>query len=98
MLRILGHANYPGGGAGSPNNAAVILEGMIAAIPGHRFITEDFSVREILSGDVKVNSSLLTDIYLLSLAVRHGIGFLTLDQRIDPTLVAGGSNSFELLV
>jgi len=97
MLRILGHANYPGGGAGSPKDAAVILEGMIAAIPGHRFIPDDYSVREILDDQTTVASKALTDIYLLSLAIRHGIGFLTLDQRIDASLVGGGKAALELL-
>ncbi len=97
MLRILGHPNYPGGGADSPNDAAVILNGMIAAIPNHRFIPDDHSIREILSDDQSVSSSSLTDLYLLSLAVRHGIGFLALDRRIDPALIAGGEDSLKLL-
>lgn len=97
MLRILGHANYPGGGAGSPSDATIILEGMISAIPGHRFIPDDFSLREILDDATNVTSSSLTDIYLLSLAVRHSVGFLTLDRRINPTTVSGGNDALELL-
>ena len=97
MLRILGHVNYPGGGAHSPKDAAVILDGMISAIPGHRFISDDYSIREILGENTNVPSSSLTDMYLLALAVRHGLGFLTLDERINPALVHGGIDSFELL-
>jgi uncharacterized protein len=97
MLRILGHANYPGGGTGSPKDAVVILEGMISIIPGHRFILDDFSVLEILGYDTNVTSNSLTDIYLLSLAVRRGIGFLTLARRIDSKLVSGGNDTLEFL-
>lgn len=97
MLRILGHANYPGGGAEQPKDAAVILESMISMIPGHRFIPDDFSVLEILGSETNVSSNALTDIYLLSLAVRHGIGFLTLDQRIDSSIVSGGDDALEFL-
>ena len=80
-----------------PKDAAVILEGMISMILGLRFIPEDFSILEILGYDTNMTSNSLTDIYLLSLAVRHGVGFLALDRPIDSRLVSGGNDTLEFL-
>lgn len=88
FLRIYGHPNYPGG-SGSPAAAAAYLA-VMRALPGHRFLAEDFS---ILSKDIDIQSATsaqLTDLYLLALAVKHGAKFVTLDTQIDPAKVRGG--------
>jgi len=97
MLRILGHPNYPGGGASNPGRASVVLNGMIGSVPGHRFFADDISLLTQVPSLASAKSSQLTDIYLLALAVKHGAQFLTLDQKIDPSLVPGGSQAYEVL-
>lgn len=92
MLRILGHPNYPRG-PGSPEAAWVSLR-KILAIPGHRFLPDDFSLPEALPTLKGVSSGQLTDLYLVALAVRNDARFLTLDQRIDPRLVPGGAAAY----
>lgn len=89
FLRIYGHPNYPGG-PGSPVAAARDLAALRDR-PGHRFLPENFS---ILSPDIDLEGctpSQLTDLYLLALAVRHDAKFVTLDTRIDPARVRGGT-------
>lgn len=39
----------------------------------------------------------LTDTYLLGLAVKHGGQLVTFDTRIDPSLIPGGRRAFRLL-
>jgi len=89
FLRVYGHPNYPCG-PGSPMAAARDL-GHLRDRPGHRFLADDFS---ILAPGIDLESatpSQLTDLYLLALAVRHNAKFITLDRRIDPARVNGGS-------
>jgi toxin-antitoxin system PIN domain toxin len=89
FLRIYGHPNYPGG-PGSPAAAARVLS-VLRDRPGHRFLTDDFS---ILAPGIELQSatpSQLTDLYLLALAVRQDAKFVTLDTRIDPARVIGGT-------
>lgn len=97
LLRILGNPRYPGNGAGSPETAATALRGMIAAVPGHQFLADDISLLSALASLEGVTSAQLTDVYLVALAVTHGIRFLTLDQSVDPALVAGGARAVDIL-
>lgn len=92
FLRILGHSSYAMG-PGSPEGAATILQGM-KNVAGHRFLPDDFSLPEALPTLKGVTSAQLTDLYLLALAVRNGAWFLTLDRRIDPSLVPGGAAAY----
>jgi len=88
-LRVYGHPNYPCG-PGSPVAAARDLA-VLRDRPGHRFLTGNFS---ILAPDIDLEGctpSQLTDLYLLALAVRHDAKFVTLDTRIDPARVKGGT-------
>lgn len=97
LLRILGNPKYPGNGAGSPEGAAVALRGMIAAVPGHRFLPDNISLVQVLPSLSGIRSAHLTDVYLLALAIDHGARFLTLDRRIDPALVPGGPPVYQRL-
>lgn len=95
FLRVYGHPNYPEG-PGSPGKAARDLL-VLRDRPGHRFLSEDFS---ILSPDIELDGSSpsqLTDLYLLALAVRHDAKFVTLDARIDPARVKGGSSALVVI-
>jgi toxin-antitoxin system PIN domain toxin len=92
VLRILGQPSYPGG-PGSPEGALISFR-QILAIPGHRFLADDFSLPDAVPTLQGVSSGQLTDIYLLALAARNGARFLTLDRRIDPTLMPGGPAAY----
>jgi hypothetical protein len=95
FLRIYGHPNYPGG-PGSPTAAGQDLS-ILQDRPGHRFLSDDFS---ILSGTIDLTDatpSKLTDLYLLALAVRHNAKFVTLDTRIDPARVKGGTTALVVI-
>jgi toxin-antitoxin system PIN domain toxin len=94
-LRIYGHSSYPEG-PGSPAAAARDLA-ILRDRPGHRFLADDFS---ILSPGIDldaVTSSQLTDLYLLALAVRNDAKFVTLDTRIDPARVEGGTQALVVI-
>ena len=61
--------------------------------PHHRFITDDVSLlddavvdRRRLSGPRQV-----TDVYLLTLAVAHGVRMVTLDKSVPLSAVPGAS-------
>ena len=95
FLRIYGHPSYPGG-PGSPVAAARDLA-VLRGLPGHRFLPDDQS---ILSQDIDLadtTPSQITDLYLLALAVRHDAKFVTLDTRIDPAAVKGGTRALMVI-
>ena len=98
LLRILGNSRYPGNGAGNPELAAVALRGMVATVPGHRFLLDDISLRTAFTDLTGISSTQLTDAYLLALAVHHSVKFLTFDRRIDPARVPGGAAAMERLI
>ena len=92
FLRIFGHPSYVSG-PGSPAAAATALEGM-KTVAGHRFLPDDISLLSVLPTLQGISPGQLTDVYLLALAARHGVRFLSLDRRIDPGLVPGGAAAF----
>ena len=68
---------------------------LIRSLPGHLYLSElpspaDFSFLQNLSG---ATPKQLTDLYLLALAVRHNVRFVTLDKKIPAHLVTGGSDA-----
>lgn len=92
MIRIFGQPAYPAG-PGDPHRALFSFQRLLA-IPGHRFLPDDFSLPDGVPSLKSVTSAQLTDLYLLALAVRHNARFLTLDRRIDPSLVPGGAAAY----
>lgn len=89
FLRIFSNPAYPSGPGEMAKSVSTLRR--FQNFPGHRFVSDDFS---ILSGEIAVESatsSQLTDLYLLALAVRHDAKFVTLDTRIDPARVKGGT-------
>jgi toxin-antitoxin system PIN domain toxin len=98
FVRILGHPSYPGW-PGTAGRAADALRKLIATVPGHRFLPDEISLLDLsfvpsLEG---VGPRALTDLYLLALAVHHGVTFATLDARIQPELVPGGPAAFGVI-
>ena len=98
FVRILGQPSYPGW-PGTPEAAAKVLRGLIASIPGHRFLPDEISLLDhaVFPSLQGVGARAVTDLYLLALAVHHGVRFATLDSRINPALIAGGPATYELL-
>jgi toxin-antitoxin system PIN domain toxin len=97
LLRIMGHAAYPGG-PGSPEGVRPLLQ-RLRSVPGHLFWEDSISIvdSQRLPSLVGVSARQLTDVYLLALAVCHGGYMATLDARIDPTQVPGGSQALVLV-
>lgn len=95
FLRIYGHPNYTGG-PGSPAAAAHDLA-ILRDRPGHRFLAGDFSILSAHIDLAEATPSQLTDLYLLALAVRHDAQFVTLDARIDPARVKGGTSALVVI-
>lgn len=90
LLRVLGHAAYPGG-PGSPEGVRPMLR-RLRSVPGHLFWEDTVSIADetALPSLEGISARQLTDVYLLAQAVSHGGTLATLDTRIDPARVPGG--------
>lgn len=95
FTRILGSPSYPGG-PGSTSEARRLLDTVCAA-PGHQFWPDDLSISNTQLFPTLPPSQPLTDIYLLSLAIKRGGCLATLDRRINPALLPGGPAAFHLI-
>ena len=93
LLRIMGHPDYPAG-PGSPAGVFPLLQQM-RSHPGHVFLPDTLSLGEadLVPELFGVTPKMVTDLYLLALAVTHAARLATLDKRIDPHLVHGGRDA-----
>lgn len=98
FIRILGRPTYPGW-PGSPDRAAIALNQLVTAIPGHRFFADEISLlnRSVIALLNGASSSDVTDLYLLSLAVFRKAKFVTLDARIKAHLVPSGLEAYTVV-
>jgi toxin-antitoxin system PIN domain toxin len=90
FVRVLSQPGYPNGLRAA--KAIELLE-HATATPSHEFWPCD---RSLLDATLVDRSRVhgpgqLTDVYLLALAVSRGGRFVTLDRKISPTAVIGGS-------
>lgn len=89
-IRIMSQPAYPGA---LPAAQVAMRLAEAAASPEHEFWPADVNL--LADGALEWSRVLghrqVTDIYLLTLAVRHGGRFVTLDQRIAPDSVIGAS-------
>lgn len=97
FLRIFGHPNYPKG-PGSPARAADMLHDFKRNLRC-RMLHDDVSLTDktlfpYLDG---YTSKQLTDIYLLGLAVSHGLCFATFDRKLPAGAVQGGDAAIEVV-
>lgn len=87
-LRILSQAGYPN--AQTPN---AVRERLLEATshPMHRFFADDFSLLDegVLSWRHVTGSRQLTDAYLLALAVRNTLRFVSFDRGLSLSTVRG---------
>ncbi len=97
MLRIVGHASYPN----SPGTPAALVQLMtrLCALPGHVFWPDDVSLLDGKRIDAKrlLNSSQVTDSYLLALACAHGGQLATFDRRLVTNAVRGGAAGLHVI-
>ncbi len=88
--RVMASAGYP-----NPLPVAAILQrlAMAKATEHHRFWPDDVSLTdtEIFNPAGLLGPKQITDRYLLALAVRNDGRFVTFDQGIRPTAVAGAT-------
>jgi uncharacterized protein len=68
-------------------------------MPGHTFWSDDISLldREKISADRLLNSSQVTDSYLVALAIAHGGQLATFDRRVISDAVRGGASGIHLI-
>lgn len=97
VIRIVGHPRYPNS-SGSPAAVAPLLA-RVRALPGHVFLTDDFS---LLASDLVdtariATSAQVTDTYLLALAAANVGQLATLDRRLSTTAVRGGRSALHLI-
>ncbi|MBS4095338.1 MAG: VapC toxin family PIN domain ribonuclease [Sulfuricella sp.] len=87
-VRIMSQPGYPGA-----LPAAQVAERLTeaAASPEHEFWPADVSLLEggLFDWSRVLGHRQVTDVYLLSLAVRHGGRMVTLNRRISPEAVVG---------
>lgn len=97
VLRIVGHPRYPN----SPGSPAAVAELMLSfrKLPGHAFWADNISLLD--SGPLHsarlLDSSHVTDSYLLALAHAHKGQLATFDQRIPTEAVTDGSKALHLI-
>ena len=97
VLRIIGHARYPEGPK-TPAKVVSLLAGL-CALTGHRFWPCDHSLLDsaIVDATRLLDSSQITDTYLLALAVKHGGKLATFDKRLVADAVKGGKAALHVI-
>lgn len=97
-VRIVGHARYPNS-AGTPAAVAELMTEFLA-LPGHEFWPDDITLldRGRIRGDRLLESSQVTDSYLLALAVAHHGQLATFDQKIVADAVVNGRPALHVIV
>lgn len=87
FLRILSSPQYQDAAGHSaqvsPNRVAGWLRQLISS-PHHVFLPDDISVCDdgVLATDMLITYRQITDLYLVALATRHAMKFVTFDRRI----------------
>ena len=97
LLRIVGHARYPGS-PGSPAHVAKALLGL-CKLAGHQFWPDDLTLRDAKRIDSArlLTHGQVTDSYLLALALAHGGKLATLDRRLVTDAVYGGKAALRVI-
>lgn len=97
VLRIMGHSRYPNS-PGAPVAIAAILASF-RKLPGHAFWPDDISLldREHVNPARLLDSSYVTDTYLLALARAHKGQLASFDQRLVTDAVMDGRQALHLI-
>jgi toxin-antitoxin system PIN domain toxin len=93
VLRVLSHARYPNA-LGNPGMAAEFVAALQKA-PGHEFWPDDLSMigSDHIDPSRLLDSSQITDTYLLGLAAAHKGRLATLDRRLIADAVPKGKQA-----
>jgi toxin-antitoxin system PIN domain toxin len=90
FVRVLSQPHYP-----NRVSATVAIDFLESArqMPGHEFWTDDISLtsQEAFVRDRILSSKLITDLYLLSLAVRRNARLVTFDKNVPLSAVVGAT-------
>ncbi|MGH9533226.1 MAG: TA system VapC family ribonuclease toxin [Terriglobales bacterium] len=97
VVRIVGHPRYPNS-PGSPAAVVPLLSGLVA-LPGHEFWPDDVSLLDgnRVQGQRLLQSSQVTDSYLLALARAHGGALASFDAHLVTAAVPGGAETLHLI-
>jgi toxin-antitoxin system PIN domain toxin len=97
VLRIVGHPRYPRS-PGSPAVVAALLSSFLR-LPGHAFWPDDISLLddEHVDAGRLLDSSHVTDSYLLALARAHKGQLATFDQRMPVEAAVEGAKALHLI-
>lgn len=97
VVRIAGSVRYANS-PGTPAAVATVLESFCTH-PGHEFWPDDISILSSSNFDRArlLNSSQITDSYLLALAQHHNGQFASLDARLVTDAVIAGTSSLHLI-
>jgi uncharacterized protein len=97
VLRIVGNPRYPG----SPGTPAAVAELMAAflSLEGHEFWPDDVTLFDPSRVDTSrlLDSTQITDSYLVALARAHGGKLATFDRHLVSDAVTGGRSSIQLI-
>ena len=96
FVRIASHPRYPNRPGGVSAVLAILRQ--LCAAPGHHFWSEDISIRDVIGPDTIITHALVTDVYLLGLAVRKGGKLATLDQHLPAMAIPHGTEALELII
>jgi uncharacterized protein len=97
VVRIVGSPRYPSS-PGTPGAVAELLS-VLCALPGHEFWPDDITLldAERVSSHRLLDSSQVTDTYLLALARAHGGKLVTFDQRLVAVAAVGGAQALHVI-
>ena len=97
VLRIVGHARYPN----SPGTPAAVAEliATLRSLGGHEFWPDDVTLFDQQRIDTArlLDSSQVTDTYLLAQAVAHGGQLATFNRHLVIDAVIDGSKALHLI-
>ena len=98
VLRIVGSARYPN----PPGTPAVVAESLrsLCASGDHEFWTDDLSLVEegVIDPGRILQTSQLTDTYLLAIAARHHGKLATFDRRLVTSGVWQGAQALHVIL
>ena len=97
VVRVVGHARYPN----SPGTPAAVAELVVIlrALGGHELWSDDITLIDSQRIDTArlLDSSQVTDTYLLALAQAHSGKLATFDRHLVTDAVINGSKALHLL-
>ncbi|MFZ0392765.1 MAG: TA system VapC family ribonuclease toxin [Terracidiphilus sp.] len=97
LLRIVGSSRYPN----SPGTPAAVAELMTVFLDsgGHEFWPDDVTLLDAEKVDTTrlLDSTQITDSYLLALARAHGGKLATFDRHLISSAVIGGSTTLHMI-